>query len=98
MTNKNTLIQDIHYLNLSYLLLIQRLACDSFPDAEYLSGMEKEMIETFQSLTLPQLVSLAESGHFLVRPAEEVISTLSFAAFSSQENGLNLPLTPDRQL
>lgn len=55
----------IHNLNLSYLLLAQRLYESDAATAEFRLGMQEETIEYISKLTLPQLIKLAEGNQML---------------------------------
>lgn len=77
MTNKRTVSEDIKHFNLSYLLLVQRLVCESQSEATDISGLSHDMVVAIQSLTLPQLASLAETNQFLVKPGTSIVKALA---------------------
>ncbi|MGY5956396.1 flagellar transcriptional regulator FlhD [Kosakonia sp. BK9b] len=68
MINRDNLLQDIHQLNLAYLLLVQRLASETGDVNTLSNGLSGEMLEKVAALTLPQLVSLAETNQIIVKP------------------------------
>ncbi len=68
MIKHDNLLHDIHQLNLAYLLLVQRRKRTG--DVSQLSnGLSNDMIEKVAGLTLPQLVSLAETNQIIVKPS-----------------------------
>ncbi|MGK9172024.1 flagellar transcriptional regulator FlhD [Yokenella regensburgei] len=84
MTNKRTVLEDVQQFNLSYLLLIQRIASETDSDVTTISGLSEEMIAAIQSLDLPKLASLAETNQFLVKPAAGIIKDISLPSGSTQ--------------
>lgn len=55
----------VHNLNLSYLLLAQRLYESDPATAEFRLGMQEETMDYVSKLTLPQLIKLSESSQML---------------------------------
>jgi flagellar transcriptional activator FlhD len=60
-------VNDIGDLNLSYLLLAQRMVKDDAATAMYRLGISREMAELLGSLTLSQIVRMASSNLVLCR-------------------------------
>ncbi|WOZ76031.1 MULTISPECIES: flagellar transcriptional regulator FlhD [Kosakonia] len=69
MIERNNLLHEIYQLNLAYLLLVQRLANESDCASKLSNGLSEDMIEKIAGLTLPQLVSLAETNQIIVKPS-----------------------------
>ncbi|CAJ1260914.1 FlhDC DNA-binding transcriptional dual regulator [Escherichia coli] len=57
------LLKHIYDINLSYLLLAQRLIVQDKASAMFRLGINEEMATTLAALTLPQMVKLAETGN-----------------------------------
>lgn len=55
------LLKHIYDINLSYLLLAQRLISQDKPSAMFRLGVNEEMATMLGGLTLPQMVKLAET-------------------------------------
>ncbi|PHH04735.1 flagellar transcriptional regulator FlhD [Leclercia adecarboxylata] len=64
-------LTDIHYLNLSYLLLLQRLSCTQ--ENSLLAGVNFELLATIKDLPLPKLVSLAETNQLIITIRQEIL-------------------------
>lgn len=62
-----TTVNDIGDLNLSYLLLAQRMVKEDAASAMYRLGIGREMAELLGGLTLAQIVKLAASNLVLCR-------------------------------
>lgn len=60
------LLKHIYDINLSYLLLAQRLIVQDKASAMFRLGINEEMATTLAALTLPQMVKLAETNHWFV--------------------------------
>ncbi len=60
-------VDDISNLNLSYLLLAQRMVKDDAAMAMYRLGISREMADLLGGLTLSQIVKLAASNLVLCR-------------------------------
>jgi len=56
------LLKHIYDINLSYLLLAQRLIAQDKASAMFRLGVTEEMAQTLGELTLPQMVKLAETN------------------------------------
>ena len=56
------LLKHIYDINLSYLLLAQRLIVQDKASAMFRLGINEEMATTLATLTLPQMVKLAETN------------------------------------
>lgn len=69
------LLKHIYDINLSYLLLAQRLIVQDKASAMFRLGINEEMATTLAALTLPQMVKLAETNqlvcHFRRQPPDD---------------------------
>lgn len=61
----NGLLSDIQEVNLSYLLLAQRLLRDNFAAGMYRLGFDDDVAETVMKLSPAQLIKLASSSTLL---------------------------------
>ncbi|EGZ4089972.1 flagellar transcriptional regulator FlhD [Salmonella enterica subsp. enterica serovar Poona] len=59
------LLKHIYDINLSYLLLAQRLIVQDKASAMFRLGISEEMANTLGALTLPQMVKLAETNQLV---------------------------------
>jgi len=59
------LLKHIYDINLSHLLLAQRLINDDKASAMFRLGIDDVMVDTLGQLTLPQMVKLAETNQLL---------------------------------
>ncbi|MDN8598960.1 flagellar transcriptional regulator FlhD [Citrobacter sp. S2-9] len=59
------LLKHIYDINLSYLLLAQRLIVQDKASAMFRLGISEEMANTLGTLTLPQMVKLAETNQLV---------------------------------
>ncbi|MDV5528639.1 flagellar transcriptional regulator FlhD [Enterobacter hormaechei] len=59
------LLKHIYDINLSYLLLAQRLISQDKPSAMFRLGVNEEMATMLGGLTLPQMVKLAETNQLV---------------------------------
>lgn len=59
------LLKHIYDINLSYLLLAQRLISGDKPSAMFRLGVTEDMANTLRELTLPQMVKLAETNQLI---------------------------------
>lgn len=64
---------EIHSLNLSYLLLAQRLSCECHENASFFLDLDIDVTQLIGKLTLPQLVSLSEINQALIIPNKTTI-------------------------
>lgn len=67
METNNSLLAEIREVNLSYLLLVQRLLNDDFPTALFRLGLSEEVADILRQLSLSQLIRLASSNSLLCR-------------------------------
>ncbi|MBS0849503.1 flagellar transcriptional regulator FlhD [Citrobacter sp. JGM124] len=76
----NEQIQSIQSVNLSYLLLAQRLIEDDRLLASFRLGLNDATIEMIKNLALPQLIKLSSTGQLICRlrlDNEDVIECLT---------------------
>lgn len=59
------LLKHIYNINLSYLLLAQRLINDEKASAMFRLGIDETMADTLMQLTLPQMVKMAETNQMI---------------------------------
>ncbi|MDV5357091.1 flagellar transcriptional regulator FlhD [Enterobacter asburiae] len=59
------LLKHVYDINLSYLLLAQRLISQDKASAMFRLGINEEMANTLGELTLPQMVKLAETNQLI---------------------------------
>ncbi|WP_220667447.1 flagellar transcriptional regulator FlhD [Enterobacter sp. R1(2018)] len=59
------LLKHIYDINLSYLLLAQRLISQDKASAMFRLGVGEDMANTLRELTLPQMVKLAETNQLI---------------------------------
>jgi flagellar transcriptional activator FlhD len=59
------MLKHVYDINLSYLLLAQRLISQDKPSAMFRLGISEEMATTLGGLTLPQMVKLAETNQLV---------------------------------
>ncbi|CEJ96445.1 Flagellar transcriptional activator FlhD [Caballeronia glathei] len=68
MTTSNTsTLAEIREVNLSYLLLAQRLLREDRPSAMFRMGISEQLADVLSSLSLPQVVKIAGSSQLLCR-------------------------------
>ncbi|APG19339.1 flagellar transcriptional activator FlhD [Kosakonia radicincitans DSM 16656] len=65
--NMNEQMQSIEDLNLSYLLLAQRLIREDNIAAGFHLGLNETTMETIKGLSLPQLIKLSSTGQLISR-------------------------------
>ena len=63
--HKSELLKHVYDINLSYLLLAQRLISQDKASAMFRLGINEEMANTLGELTLPQMVKLAEPNQLI---------------------------------
>jgi flagellar transcriptional activator FlhD len=76
----NEQIQSIQNINLSYLLLAQRLIRDDKFSAAFRLGLNDEVIEALRHLSLPQLIKMSSTGQMICRlrvDSEAIIDCLT---------------------
>lgn len=66
-TTMSEMLDEIRELNLSYLLIAQRMLREDKPTAMYRLGVADDMAEIMLQLSVPQTVELATSGQMLCR-------------------------------
>ncbi|HDT1289545.1 TPA: flagellar transcriptional regulator FlhD [Enterobacter asburiae] len=71
MYSVSACLTDIHYLNLSYLLLLQRISCTQ--EASVLAGVNCELLATIRDLPLPKLASLAETNQLIITFRQDIL-------------------------
>lgn len=67
MHQKSSLINEIYHLNLSYLLLVQRIADDEQDYCFARLGIAELTLHEIKKLSLEQLTSLANTGQLLMK-------------------------------
>lgn len=65
LLSMSELLKHIYDINLSYLLLAQRLINDEKDAAMFRLGIDEAMADALAQLTLPQMVKLAETNQLL---------------------------------
>jgi len=76
-TAKTSLLNDIREVNLSYLLLAQRMLHDDYASAQFRLGFSREVADVLMQLSPAQLVRLASSSSLLCRFRFEDYSMLA---------------------
>lgn len=67
MESSNPLLAEIREVNLSYLLLVQRMLNDDTPTALFRLGLSQDVADILKRLSLSQLIRLASSSSLLCR-------------------------------
>ncbi|MGE4340413.1 MAG: flagellar transcriptional regulator FlhD [Pigmentiphaga sp.] len=67
MESRNPLLAEIREINLSYLLLVQRMINEDLPTALFRLGLSEEVADILRRLSLAQLIRLASSSSLLCR-------------------------------
>jgi len=67
VTNFDEPMQYIRDMNLSYLLLAQRLIQEDRGTAGFRLGLNESTIDILKALTLPQLIKLSSTGQLICR-------------------------------
>lgn len=88
MSNKNT-INDIQELNLSYLLLAQRLCLQDIEYGAFSLGIDCELAEAISHLSATQLMELSRTNQLLCRPSIETKKSLQAIVSKPRDQGLN---------
>lgn len=65
--DNSDIVKQIYGINLSYLLLAQRMLNEDKYSAIYRLGIEKELAETLRGLSLHELVKLAETNQLICK-------------------------------
>lgn len=66
-SDHNEQLQSIHNINLSYLLLVQRLIRDDKFLASFRLGLNDTVIDILKDLSLTQLIKLSSTGQLICR-------------------------------
>jgi flagellar transcriptional activator FlhD len=66
-TNNASTLAEIREVNLSYLLLAQRLLQEDRPSAMFRMGLSEQLADLLASLNLAQVVKIAASNQLLCR-------------------------------
>ena len=84
----NDLNSEISEVNLSYLLLTQRMLKEDRPSAMYRMGISKELADLLESLSLSQLIKLASSSSLLCRFRFDDHTILSSLTHTNKDHSL----------
>lgn len=79
----NDQLQSIHNLNLTYLLLAQRLIREDKFAVGFRLGLDGDILDTIKDLSLPQLIKMASTSQLICRlrmDDKEVIDCLTKAS------------------
>jgi len=79
----NDQLQSIHDLNLTYLLLAQRLIREDKFAAGFRLGLDGDILDTIKDLSLPQLIKMASTSQLICRlrmDDKEIIDCLTKAS------------------
>ncbi|MGG4733594.1 flagellar transcriptional regulator FlhD [Leclercia adecarboxylata] len=71
MYSVSACLTDIRHLNLSYLLLLQRISRTQ--EASVLAGVNCELLATIRDLPLPKLASLAETNQLIITIRKDIL-------------------------
>jgi flagellar transcriptional activator FlhD len=66
-TTQSNMLSEIKEVNLSYLLLVQRLLREDKPTGMFRMGISEQLADVLANLTLAQAVRLAASSQLLCR-------------------------------
>ncbi|URQ60859.1 flagellar transcriptional regulator FlhD [Pantoea alhagi] len=66
-SDSNDQLQSIHDLNLTYLVLAQRLIREDKFAAGFRLGLDSTILDTLSELTLPQLIKMASTSQLICR-------------------------------
>ncbi|CAM7642101.1 MULTISPECIES: flagellar transcriptional regulator FlhD [Enterobacteriaceae] len=77
MTTQVSVLKEIHNLNLSYLLLAQRVATEDAKQAESFLNMDIELIQTVKQLTATQILALAQTNQCIIKVKPNLITPLA---------------------
>lgn len=78
--NGENILQNIHNINLSYLLLAQQLIREDKISAGFRLGLSEGTIDIIKDLSLPQIIKLSTTSQLICRlrmDTEEVIDCLT---------------------
>ena len=82
-SDSNDQLQSIHNLNLTYLLLAQRLIREDKFAAGFRLGLDSAILDSLSDLTLPQLIKMASTSQLICRMRvddKEIIDCLTKAS------------------
>ena len=82
------LLKHIYDINLSYLLLAQRLISQDKATAMFRLGVSEEMANTLGALTLPEMVKLAETNQLICQFRFDSHQTISLLTQESRVDDL----------
>ncbi|MQQ99484.1 flagellar transcriptional regulator FlhD [Glaciimonas soli] len=82
------LSSEISEVNLSYLLLTQRMLREDRASAMYRMGISKELADLLEKLSLSQVVKLSASSSLLCRFRFDDHTILSALTHAEKDNGL----------
>lgn len=77
MTTQISVLKEIHDLNLSYLLLAQRVAAEDVKQAESFLNMDTELIQKVKLLTATQILALAQTNQCIIKVKPNLITPLA---------------------
>lgn len=80
---------EIQELNLTYLLLAQRLLKEDPPLARFRLKISEEMAELISSLSAKQLAQLARTNQLLFRPCLEEVEHVERIVNNDRDQGLS---------
>lgn len=66
-SDSNDQLQSIHNLNLTYLILAQRLIREDKFAAGFRLGLDSSILDTLSELSLPQLIKMASTSQLICR-------------------------------
>lgn len=95
MSKSNAMTQEIHEINLSYLVVAQRLIREDRAEAMMRLGVGREVAEILEMLTMSQLLKLAASSFLLCRfrfDDHAMLSTLTHNVRNEEHVGLQMGL------
>lgn len=90
MSNSNEALNEIKEVNLSYLLLVQRLLREDKATGMFRLGVSAEVADVLASLSLSQTVKLAASNQLLCRfrfDDHAILSSLTHSGKSGSASG-----------
>ncbi len=88
------LLKHIYDINLSYLLLAQRLINDEKASAMFRLGIDNSMADALSQLTLPQMVKLAETNQLVCHFRFNDHNTIEHLTKESRVDDLATDSTP----
>lgn len=85
----DTLLDEIQDLNLSYLLLVQRLLNEDRASAMFRLKITEEMADLLATLTVKQLSKLSRTNQLLCRPCYDDADKLRKLTHNPRSQGLS---------